>query len=148
MSTKESILVSGGMDPLHVGHLDMVEHAAEYAEVTVVLNTDEWLMRKKGYVFMPLRDRIRIVSALDAVRFVFPMSLFSGSDNDNTVIAAIRELKPTYFANGGDRTKENVPEQTICDELGVEMLWSIGGDHKAASSSELVQKAREAGGNV
>ncbi len=63
----------------------------------------------------------------------------SVDDSDGTVCEAIRRLKPTYFANGGDRGKHNTPEQNVCDEMGIKMLWSIGGDEKVAASSELVK---------
>jgi len=142
MSNK-AIMVTGGFDPLHMGHVELIENAAEYGDVLVIINSDEWLMRKKGYVFMPLRERIIIMSALQDVRFVFPITICAGSDKDDTAIAAIREFKPDYFANGGDRTKENVPEQAICDELEVEMLWGIGGENKPQSSSWLVNNAVE-----
>jgi hypothetical protein len=67
----------------------------------------------------------------------------SVDDGDGTVCEAIRRHKPTYFANGGDRGRNNTPEQDVCEELGVEMLWSIGGDEKRDSSSELVERVRE-----
>ena len=67
------------------------------------------------------------------------MLVDSVDDSDGTVCEAIRRLRPDYFANGGDRGKHNTPEQNVCDELGIEMLWSIGGDEKVAASSELVK---------
>ena len=137
----DTIMLSGGFDPLHIGHVQMVQDAARYGDVIVVVNTDEWLMRKKGYIFMPSNERIHIMQALKGVVSVFSMNAFKGSDNDGTVIEAIRAIKPTYFANGGDRTKKNVPEQPICESLGVKMLWAIGGDTKPQSSSWLVNAA-------
>ena len=68
----------------------------------------------------------------------------SVDDSDGTVCDAIRRHKPTYFANGGDRGRDNTPEQALCEELGVEMLWSIGGDEKRDSSSDLVKRAKKA----
>lgn len=141
--TRDTIMVSGGFDPLHIGHVHMVQHAAQYGDVIVVVNSDPWLMRKKGYVFMPSNERIHIMQALKGVHCVFSMEAFKGSDDDGTVIEAIRAVKPTYFANGGDRTKKNVPEQPICEALGVKMLWAIGGDTKPQSSSWLVKAAIE-----
>jgi hypothetical protein len=63
-------------------------------------------------------------------------------DTDGTVCEAIRRLRPTYFANGGDRGKGNTPEQSVCGEIGVQLLWGIGGEEKLQSSSELTKKAR------
>jgi D-beta-D-heptose 7-phosphate kinase/D-beta-D-heptose 1-phosphate adenosyltransferase len=137
------IVVSGGFDPLHIGHVQMIQHAATYGKVFVVINTDEWLIRKKGYAFMPYKERAAILESMSDVEEVWGMRAFRKSDDDGTVIAALNSIKPDYFANGGDRTKKNVPEQAICDELDIEMLWGIGGEDKPQSSSELVKRAME-----
>jgi len=133
------ILLSGGFDPLHVGHIAMIHHAARYdARVYIALNSDAWLIAKKGYRFMPWKERAMIVESIRGVDAVIGFD-----DSDGTAITAIRSLRPTYFANGGDRTQENVPEQDICKELGVEMVWGIGGSTKPQSSSWLVNEAIE-----
>ena len=129
-----TVMVSGGFDPVHAGHIRMIRAAAEYGEVIVVANSDEWLYRKKGFVFMEFERRVEILNAIKGVILVD-----SVDDSDDTVCEAIRRLKPTYFANGGDRGRTNTPEQDICEELDVELLWSIGGDEKLASSSDLVK---------
>ena len=67
----------------------------------------------------------------------------SVNDTDGTVCEAIRRLKPTYFANGGDRGKTNTPEQSVCEEIGVELLWGVGGEEKIDSSSDLAKKVRD-----
>ena len=77
---------------------------------------------------------------MDAIKGVILVD--SVDDKDGTVCEAIRTHKPTYFANGGDRRKANTPEVNLCKELGVEMLWGVGGDKKSESSSDLVKKAR------
>jgi D-beta-D-heptose 7-phosphate kinase/D-beta-D-heptose 1-phosphate adenosyltransferase len=133
-----TVMVSGGFDPVHAGHIRMLRAAAEYGDVIVVANSDEWLYRKKGFVFMEFVRRVEILNAIKGVILVD-----SVDDSDDTVCEAIRRLKPTYFANGGDRGRTNTPEQNICEELGVELLWSIGGDEKLASSSDLVKDARQ-----
>tara|TARA_R110002094_G_scaffold214658_1_gene185183 strand:- start:5899 stop:6339 length:441 start_codon:yes stop_codon:yes gene_type:complete len=132
----KTIMVSGGFDPLHIGHVQMMQEAAKRGKLIVALNSDDWLLRKKGYVFMPFEERRSLVEALGCVWIAVAVV-----DDDNTSIEAIRRNKPTYFANGGDRTKKNVPEQAICDELGVEMLWGVGGEDKPQSSSWLVDNA-------
>ena len=134
---RPTIMVSGGFDPVHAGHIRMIRHAAEYGDVIVIANSDEWLWRKKGFVFMEWERRVEILNAIKGVVLVD-----SVDDSDGTVCDAIRRHKPTYFANGGDRGRTNTPEQSVCDELGVELLWSIGGDEKVDSSSDLAKKAR------
>lgn len=130
------VMVSGYFDPFHVGHLQYFEEAAKYGKVVVALNSDEAAKRKKGYVFMPFEERKRLLEALKCVHAVVPVD-----DGDGTVIKAIAQHRPDYFAKGGDRGPDNTPEQETCAYLGIEMLWSVGGDNKAQSSSELVAKS-------
>ena len=132
-----TVMVSGGFDPVHAGHIRMIRHAAEYGDVIVIANSDAWLWRKKGFVFMEWERRVEILNAIKGVVLVD-----SVDDSDGTVCEAIRRHKPTYFANGGDRGRTNTPEQSVCESLGVELLWSIGGDEKIDSSSDLAKKAR------
>jgi cytidyltransferase-like protein len=134
---KKIVCVSGGMDPLTSGHLDYIEGASEFGRVIVILNSDEWLVRKKGYFFMPYEQRERIVFSMEAVSDVSPVD-----DSDGSVCEALRRIKPDYFANGGDRTQDNTLELDICKELGITPLFNIGGG-KTASSSELVRRACE-----
>ena len=133
-----TVMVSGGFDPVHAGHIRMIRHAAQYGDVIIIANSDDWLFRKKGFVFMEYERRIEILNAIKGVILVD-----SVNDSDGTVCEAIRRLKPTYFANGGDRGRSNTPEQTVCEELGVELLWGIGGDEKLDSSSDLARKVRD-----
>tara|TARA_R110000824_G_scaffold46692_1_gene133784 strand:+ start:5233 stop:5697 length:465 start_codon:yes stop_codon:yes gene_type:complete len=137
-SKRITVMVSGGMDPIHIGHIRLIQEAAKYGGVIVVLNSDEWLQRKKGYVFMTFEERVEIVSAIKGV-----IQVTGVDDSDDTVVEAICRLKPTYFANGGDRGKDNTPEMAVCNVMGIEMLWSIGGDEKVNSSSELVERIRD-----
>jgi len=130
----KTVMVSGGFDPIHGGHVQMIRDAAQYGNVIVVANSDDWLQRKKGYVFMSFEERAKILKEIKGVILVSAVD-----DSDNTVCEAIRMLRPDYFANGGDRGKSNTPEQDVCEELGVEMLWGIGGDYKFNSSSDLVK---------
>ena len=133
-----TVMVSGGFDPVHAGHIRMIRHAAQYGDVIVVANSDDWLYRKKGFVFMEWERRVEILNAIKGVILVD-----SVDDTDGTVCEAIRRLAPTYFANGGDRGKTNTPEQAVCEEIGVELLWGIGGDEKIDSSSDLAKKVRD-----
>ena len=135
---KPTVMVSGGFDPVHAGHIRMIRHAAQYGNVIVIANSDDWLFRKKGFVFMEYEKRVEILNAIKGVILVD-----SVDDSDGTVCEAIRRLKPTYFANGGDRGRSNTPEQSVCEDLGIELLWGIGGEEKLDSSSELAKKARD-----
>jgi len=134
----KTIMVSGGFDPIHVGHVRMIIEASQYGDVIVVANSDEWLYRKKGYNFMGFNERREILMALKGV-----IDVVAVDDEDGTVCEALKRLRPTYFANGGDRTTKNTPEQSVCEELGIQMLWSIGGQ-KIQSSSVLVESSGKA----
>jgi len=118
---------------VHIGHLRMMEEASQFGEVIAIVNSDKWLMRKKGYIFMPFKERCEIIQGFAAVTETSYVD-----DKDNTVCEALRRLKPDYFANGGDRKTNNTPEMDVCEELGIELLWGVGGG-KIQSSSILVQ---------
>ena len=137
---KKTIVVSGGFDPLHVGHLRMIQDAAQYGRLTVVVNSDEWLLRKKGYVFMPWEERAELIGA-----YSFVDRVVKAKDDDRTVVDSLKELKPDIFANGGDRENNNTPEARYCKENNIEMLWGVGGGKIQSSSSmvkEVTQKKR------
>ncbi len=136
MLDRPTVAVSGGFDPVHVGHVRMILEAAEVGDVIVIANSDEWLMRKKGYVFMPWEERAEILSSIRGVLKVVPVD-----DSDGTVCEALRREKPTFFANGGDRKTDNTPEMDVCSELGIGLLWEVGGG-KIQSSSELVKNVK------
>ena len=135
MKTK-IIAVSGGFDPVHHGHIRMIEEASKIGPVMVILNSDKWLKRKKGYIFQPWKDRAYIMGNIKGVRMVVDVN-----DDDNTVCEALTRMQPDVFANGGDRKETNTPEMSLCDKLGIELLWNVGGE-KIQSSSSLVNKAR------
>jgi D-beta-D-heptose 7-phosphate kinase/D-beta-D-heptose 1-phosphate adenosyltransferase len=134
---KKTIAVSGGFDPVHVGHIRLFREASIYGELVVILNTDDFLIQKKGYVFMPLRERKEVLESIRYVSWVFV-----SVDSDMTVCRSLETLRPNIFANGGDRGKGNVPESEVCDRLGIEMLYGIGGTDKPQSSSWLVKGVR------
>jgi len=132
-----TVAVSGGFDPMHKGHVRMIRAASAFGGVIVIANSDEWLMRKKGYVFMPWEERAEILDSIKGV-----VAVVKAKDDDDTVCETLRNLQPDAFANGGDRKGNNVPEVALCDELGIKMLWNVGGD-KIQSSSWLVEKSKE-----
>lgn len=127
------ILCSGGFDPLHVGHVRYLIAAGQHDDVAVALNSDAWLYRKKGYAFMPWDERREILAALGC-------AVFAVDDADGTVCEAIRRLRPRGFGKGGDRTGANTPEAALCAELGIPVLYGLGGEDKPASSSALVER--------
>ncbi len=130
------VLCSGGFDPLHDGHLDYLEGAAKYGRVFVALNSDEWLRKKKGWIFMPWSARARILNQLAVV-----FDVVAVDDSDGTVCDALQRIRPTHFANGGDRVAPNTVEHLLCKELHIEEIFGIGGP-KARSSSELIRRRR------
>ena len=132
-----TVMVSGGFDPVHAGHIRMIRDAANFGDVIVIANSDDWLYRKKGFVFMTFDQRAEILNAIKGVILVD-----SVDDTDGTVCGAIRRHHPTFFANGGDRRKTNTPEVDVCKELEIKLLWGVGGDKKLASSSDLVKESR------
>lgn len=132
------IMASGGFDPMHVGHLRYLQEAAMLdpdALLVVVVNSDEWLIRKKGYSFMPFEERAAIVAGVSGVDYVV-----GWDDGSPTVTGAIGWIKPAIFAKGGDRdAPEKIPEYATCKSLGCEVVMNVGGG-KIQSSSELVKK--------
>ncbi|ASY68893.1 adenylyltransferase/cytidyltransferase family protein [Sinorhizobium fredii] len=137
-----TIVVSGGFDPIHSGHVEMILEAAMMAPAIVVLNSDAWLIRKKGYAFQTWQDRAAILGAIRGV-----IGVHAVDDSDGTVCEALRRIRPTYFANGGDRTNANTPELAVCAELGITAIFGVGGG-KIASSSEIVARAVELQGGA
>ena len=136
-------LTSGGFDPLHVGHLRCIQETVKLASqadmslVVIIVNGDGFLHRKKGYAFMPCKERMEIIDGIAGVD-----AAVSWDDGSSTVVGAIEILKPNFFTKGGDRTGiESVPEYSICDQLGCEIIFNVGGE-KIQSSSELVANMR------
>ena len=138
--SKNVIIVSGGFDPVHKGHMRMFREAANLGhQVIVGLNSDEWLTRKKGKPFMGWDERAEILECCKFVNQVLPMD--DSDDTASDIIFKVCKLYNNedfniYFANGGDRKVGNVPELSTCKRLKVVMLWGIGGG-KIQSSSDL-----------
>lgn len=136
------VIVSGFFNPLHGGHLDMIEAAAKLGDrLLVVVNNDEQQMIKKGKIILPQENRYRLMTALRGVDEVM-LSI----DKEPPVIETIRIIAQTHpydelvFANGGDRSApEAVPEKDVCEEYGIEMIYGVGGTEKADSSTRINQ---------
>ncbi|MDO9399648.1 MAG: adenylyltransferase/cytidyltransferase family protein [bacterium] len=135
MQKKTIVAVSGYFNPLHVGHLEMIEKAKELGDYLVVIVNNDYQVRLKGSVpFMSQKDRIKIVSALKYVDEVF-LSI----DKDKSVCESLAKVKPHIFAQGGDRHEGNIPEAEVCYRLNIKMVDSLGG--KIRSSSTLIADA-------
>ena len=140
MKVKKIIVaVSGGFDPIHIGHIRMFEEARKLGdELVVILNNDNWLMKKKGIVFMSQKERMEVIRALRAVDRVV-LTKHSVDPDDMSVSRELRKLRPDVFANGGDRKKGNVPEDVVCDEISCRMVFNVGKGGKVQSSSWLLK---------
>lgn len=131
------VAVSGGFDPIHIGHIKYLKEAKSLGdELLVILNTDEFLKKKKGYVFMPYRQRKEILKSIKYVDKVVRCI-----DRDQTIAQTLERLRPHIFAKGGDRTPENIPKAEIetCKRFRIEMVCNVGGG-KIQSSSGLIRK--------
>lgn len=138
-----NVVASGGFDPLHVGHVEYLERAKclDFAQqLIVIVNSDDFLLRKKGFAFMPLVERVQIVRALRCVDHAIV-----SSDTDQSVCETLRLLfkagmigRGDVFANGGDRQVGGILEEEVCRELGIRIKDGLG--EKIQSSSQLVKK--------
>lgn len=132
------VAVSGGFDPVHVGHVRMLEAAKALGDkLVVILNNDNWLRAKKGYVFMPETERAEILEAFSAVDEVV-LSEHPPEPDDTSVAGELRAIAPDVFANGGDRKEGNTPEGEVCEDIGCRMVFNVGGE-KVQSSSWLLK---------
>jgi D-beta-D-heptose 7-phosphate kinase/D-beta-D-heptose 1-phosphate adenosyltransferase len=138
---KKIVLVTGGFDPLHSGHIEYFKSARKLGDILVVgVNSDAWLARKKGRAFMPLLERTAIIRELDCVDFVIDFD-----DSDNSAKHAIQMVRQSYpqdqiiFANGGDRTDKNIPEMDFADE-NTKFTFGVGGFDKKNSSSWILEE--------
>tara|TARA_R110000822_G_C15323891_1_gene493976 strand:+ start:389 stop:1219 length:831 start_codon:yes stop_codon:yes gene_type:complete len=134
------VLVTGGFDPLHSGHIKYFQEAKKLGDILCVgVNSDEWLTRKKGKPFMPIEERLELVNNIKGVGMAFAFN-----DIEDHAVDAIKHIKETFprnseiiFANGGDRTKDNVPEMVYAD---VEFVFGVGGENKKNSSSWILDE--------
>lgn len=136
---KVTVTVSGGFDPVHIGHVRLFQEARKFGdELVVILNNDNWLKKKKGYVFMPQKERKEIIESLVGVDRVV-VTKHSKNSRDMSVCAELLKIKPDIFANGGDRKHDNIPEVPICEALGCQMVFNVGKGGKVQSSSWLTE---------
>ena len=137
---KNMIILSGGFDPVHKGHIRMFKEASLNGIVVAGLNSDEWLIRKKGKFFMPFIERKEI---LESIRYIDLVKSFD--DSDDTACSLINKINNEYsdnynifFGNGGDRTNQTTPEIKFCNDNNIDLIWGLGGG-KIQSSSDLLK---------
>ena len=137
------VAVSGGFDPVHAGHIQLFEEAKQLGdELVVILNNDNWLKKKKGFVFITAKERKKIVESIKWVDRVI-ITKHGRNPKDISVCAELASLKPDIFANGGDRTRNNIPEVAACKKINCKMVFNVGRDGKVQSSSWLLKKFLE-----
>jgi cytidyltransferase-like protein len=135
------VIVTGGFDPLHSGHIAYIKAARQLGDLLFVgLNSDDWLTRKKGQPFMPYSERFAVVHSLHDVDGIVQFE-----DTDNSSRNAILNIRKAYpdaeiiFANGGDRTQDNIPEMDIEDDK-LSFVFGVGGEEKSNSSSWILEE--------
>jgi len=138
---KNIVLITGGFDPVHSGHIKYIQEAKALGDILVVgVNSDAWLTRKKGRSFMPVKERATILRNIVGVDFVIDFD-----DSDGSAKDAIRLVRASYpqdriiFANGGDRTNDNIPEMDVVDD-NIKFVFGVGGFNKANSSSWILEE--------
>jgi len=145
---KTVVAVSGGFDPIHIGHVRLFNEAKKLGdELVVILNNDNWLNKKKGFALMSEKERKEIIESLKPVDRVI-ISKHRRNFKDRSICVELANLKPDIFANGGDRDKIDAQkkssslnlEQKLCQELGIKMIFNVGRGGKVQSSSWLAKK--------
>ena len=135
------VIATGGFDPIHSGHIKYFEEAKKLGDYLIVgVNSDEWLINKKGKPFLNLEERMIIIK-----NFRMVDEVVSWDDSDGTAVGAIELVLKNHpteniiFANGGDRTKDNIPEQTkFISHKNIEFVFGVGGNKKINSSSWIL----------
>ena len=143
MSSQDNhVIVSGGFDPIHIGHLNLINEASKLGKVIVIVNSDEFLLEKKGFYLMPSNERVEIIKNLKNVASVF-LSIDKDSSVSESIktLAADKSFNIKFFANGGDRKNDSdIPEKKICEENNIKLIFDVGGG-KTQSSSSLFKEA-------
>lgn len=132
------VMVSGYFNPLHVGHLKMLNDAKRLGnKLVVIVNNDEQVLLKGSTIFMNERDRLEIIKNLSSVDYAIV-----ALDEDGTVCKMLSFIKPDIFANGGDVNADNCKEEKLCKKLGIKTIYGVGGTDKIQSSSSLLNNLK------
>ena len=148
-SKKTTVAISGGFDPIHIGHVRLIQEAKKLGDkLVVILNNDNWLKKKKSHIFMHQKERQEILESIKGVDEVVITS-HPKNPKDMSVCKELLKIKPDIFANGGDRKNENdILEAEVCRQIGCKMVFNVGKGGKIQSSSGLlsgyVQKLKPA----
>ena len=120
------VVVSGGMDPIHIGHIRMIQEARKLGDkLIVILNNDNWLKKKKTHIFMHQKERKELLESIEGVDEVVITS-HPKNPKDMSVVKEILNIKPDIFANGGDRKSEkDIPEVEACNKVGAKMIFNV-----------------------
>ena len=141
---RDIVLVSGGFDPIHSGHIKLIKEASYYGNVIVLLNSDNWLRNKKGKEFLPFGEREVILNSIKNVVDVIPCGKEDKTCIDGIKLAILKyKENKIFFANGGDRNNNTTPEKLFCEQNNIKTLWGIGGNNKSNSSSLILKRWRE-----
>lgn len=131
----QTIALSGGFDIIHPGHIRMIKGAQNFGRVIILLNSDEWILKKRGIVMMPWHERKEILLSIKGIETVERVN-----DTDGTVCEALKRLRPNVFGNGGLRVDRNTPERQLCNDLGIVCVWGLGGGERDAYSNDILEK--------
>ena len=133
---KTVVVCSGYFDPMHYGHIEYLQNSAALGDkLVVIVNNDQQAKMKKGRSFMPSRERVKLIRALDCVD-----AAVEAIDTDRTCCKTLALLHPDIFTNGGDQTNQSIPEAPVCERLGITMMDGMG--EKIQSSSWLLARSR------
>jgi len=137
---KKTIALSGAFDPPTIGQTRMISHASKLGDVIIILNSDEWLLKRKHRMFLTRNKRKDILKKMPGV-----ISIVDALDDDGTVCVTLSELRPDIFGNGGYRTPDNTPEIDLCTKLGIELVWQIGSEEDLKHIEDLYSKVLKDG---
>ena len=144
---KKIVAISGGFDPIHVGHVRLMQEAKKLGDkLIVILNNDHWFSIKGRELFMTGEERKEIIEALECVDEVILTNhkpsdkIYDRNTKEYSVCKELEKIKPDIFANGWDRFKEDVPEVETCNRLSIKMVFNIGKGGKIRSSSDLLKE--------
>lgn len=137
--SNQLVCISGAFDPLHLGHIRLIQGCKYFGNIVIILNSDEWAKKTHGFMLTPWHDRREILLHIKDVSGVVPVD-----DDDGTVCEALRRVKPNIFANGGKRIKRNTPERQICEELNIKMIWGIGGGEREQYTDHIYDVMEQA----